>query len=50
MEPLRQDNYNIYKVISALYIITGLVLLVLFEFVIKLNYNVYKIYKYRKEW
>ncbi|PZW01450.1 prolipoprotein diacylglyceryl transferase [Metamycoplasma auris] len=50
MEPLREDSYNIYKVISALYIIVGLVLLVLFEFVIKLNYNVYKVYRFNKEW
>ncbi|WP_330463677.1 prolipoprotein diacylglyceryl transferase [Metamycoplasma gateae] len=50
MEPLREDSYNIYKVISALYIIVGLLLTVIFEFVVKLNYNVYKVYKYNKEW
>ncbi|MGX9339335.1 prolipoprotein diacylglyceryl transferase [Mycoplasma sp. 332] len=50
MEPLRQDNYGIYKVISALYMVVGTVLLILFEFVIKLNFNVYKVYKYKKEW
>ncbi|AZZ65253.1 prolipoprotein diacylglyceryl transferase [Metamycoplasma phocicerebrale] len=49
MEPLRQDSYAIYKVISALYIIVGIVLLVMFEFIIKLNYNVYKVYKYQNE-
>ncbi|MBN4089732.1 prolipoprotein diacylglyceryl transferase [Mycoplasma enhydrae] len=50
MEPLRQESYNIYKVISALYIVVGLVLLVMFEFVIKLKYNVYKVYRFQKEW
>ncbi|BAP39753.1 prolipoprotein diacylglyceryl transferase [Metamycoplasma canadense] len=50
MEPLRQDSYTIYKVISALYIIVGILLLILFEFIIKLNYNAYKVYKYHKEW
>lgn len=50
MEPLRQDSYTIYKVISALYIIVGTILVILFEFTLKLNYNVYKVCKYQKEW
>ncbi|CRH46215.1 Uncharacterised protein [Mycoplasmopsis arginini] len=49
MEPLRQDSYTIYKVISALYIIVGTILVILFEFTLKLNYNVYKVCKYQKE-
>lgn len=49
MEPLRDGSYTIYKVISALYIIVGLVLTVMFEFVIKLNYNVYKVNTYNNE-
>ncbi|TPE57562.1 prolipoprotein diacylglyceryl transferase [[Mycoplasma] falconis] len=43
MEPLREGSYGIYKVISALYIIVGVLLTIFFEFIIKLNYNVYKI-------
>ncbi len=49
MEPLREDNYTIYKVISALYILVGLTLTILFEFIIKLNYNVYKIPQFENE-
>ncbi|AXE60602.1 prolipoprotein diacylglyceryl transferase [[Mycoplasma] phocae] len=49
MEPLRDGSYGIYKVISALYIVVGLALTVLFEFVIKLNYNVFKIPVYANE-
>jgi|GEM_PF-2521348 hypothetical protein len=49
MEPLRDGSYTIYKVISALYIIVGLALTVMFEFVIKLNYNVYKVNTYNNE-
>ncbi|TPR53691.1 prolipoprotein diacylglyceryl transferase [Metamycoplasma neophronis] len=49
MEPLRAGSYTIYKVISALYIFVGLVLLILFEFVIKLNYNVYKIPNFKNK-
>ena len=39
MEPLRDGSYTIYKVIASLYII----MIALFEFVVKLNFNVYKI-------
>ncbi|RMA78564.1 prolipoprotein diacylglyceryl transferase [Metamycoplasma subdolum] len=52
MEPLREESFTIYKVISALYIVTGLVMIIMFEFVMKLNYNVYKIpmFKNEKTW
>jgi prolipoprotein diacylglyceryl transferase len=43
MEPLRDGSYTIYKVIASLYIVTGIAMIVLFEFVMKLNFNVYKI-------
>ncbi|MDC8900366.1 prolipoprotein diacylglyceryl transferase [Metamycoplasma hyosynoviae] len=49
MEPLRQDNYTIYKVISVLYLLAGATFIVLFEFIMKLNYNVYKIPLTRNE-
>ncbi|WP_412031409.1 prolipoprotein diacylglyceryl transferase [Metamycoplasma buccale] len=49
MEPLRDGSYGIYKVISAFYIIVGLIFVVMCEFVIKLNYNVYKIPLYKNE-
>ncbi|AWX69301.1 prolipoprotein diacylglyceryl transferase [[Mycoplasma] anseris] len=50
MEPLREDNYTIYKVISALYIITGIIFITICEFLLKSQYNVYKINLYKKEW
>ena len=43
MEPLRDGSYTIYKVIASLYIIGGLTLIILFEFIIKLNFNVFRI-------
>ena len=43
MEPLRDGSYTIYKVIASLYIVTGIAMIVLFEFVMKINFNVYKI-------
>ncbi|WP_261368964.1 prolipoprotein diacylglyceryl transferase [Mycoplasma struthionis] len=50
MEPLREGSYTIYKVISGSMIALGLILVIVFEFVIKLNYNVYKIPSYKSEW
>lgn len=50
MEPLRDGNsYTIYKVIAAFYIVTGVFMIALFEFILKLDFSVYKIPAFRNE-
>ncbi len=49
MEPLRDGSYTIYKVISGGYLVVGIILTVFFEFIIKLNYNVYKIPNFKNQ-
>ncbi|ACF07330.1 Prolipoprotein diacylglyceryl transferase [Metamycoplasma arthritidis] len=49
MEPLREESFKFYTVLSVSYIILGLFLILMFEFINKLNYNVYKIPVYKNE-
>ncbi|AWX42987.1 Prolipoprotein diacylglyceryl transferase [Metamycoplasma cloacale] len=50
MEPLREDNYTIYKVISALYIVVGIIFVIVCEFMGSSKYNVYKVPLYKPQW